>query len=55
MESYKCKVCGYTYHEGNEDTETLFTDLADDWNCPLCGAAKSQFEVVDNVKVEEMV
>lgn len=32
---FKCKVCGYV-HEGNEAPE----------KCPLCGAAKSEFEEI---------
>lgn len=55
MSNYKCKVCGYTYHEGNEDMEVAFAELEDSWSCPLCGAAKSQFEVVDSVNVTEEV
>jgi len=38
---YKCQVCGYIY---DESVETLkYTDLPDDWVCPLCGSEKSEF------------
>lgn len=39
---YKCNICGYIY---NEDTEE-FSELPNDWTCPLCGATKDAFEEV---------
>lgn len=50
MEKYKCKVCGYVYDPevGDPDSGvekgTSFEDLPEDWVCPLCGVAKSDFE-----------
>lgn len=47
---YRCKVCGYEYDEekGIPDkgipAGTKWSDLPDNWTCPLCGAAKSMFE-----------
>ena len=47
---YKCSVCGYIYDPEKGDPEsdtppgTAFEDLPDDWTCPVCGAAKSEFE-----------
>lgn len=38
---YICLVCGYVYDESAEDA--LFSTLPDDWKCPLCGAARSDF------------
>lgn len=38
---YICLVCGYVYDESAE--EALFSTLPDDWKCPLCGAARSDF------------
>ena len=52
MEKYKCTVCGYIYDPAEGDREnnilpgTPFSKLPDDWVCPLCGAAKSEFEPV---------
>lgn len=49
---FVCKVCGYVYNpeEGDPDSGiepgTAFADLPDDWQCPVCGAAKSDFEPV---------
>ena len=37
---YICSVCGYVYDEADN---IPFTDLPDDWKCPLCGASKSDF------------
>ncbi|MGB3510666.1 MAG: rubredoxin [Microcoleaceae cyanobacterium] len=53
MKKYVCSVCGYEYDpaEGDEDggikPGTPFEDIPDDWVCPTCGAAKSDFEPVD--------
>ena len=46
---YVCDVCGYTYDEELGDVEngiapgTKFSDLPDDFVCPLCGVGKDQF------------
>ena len=47
--SYECRSCGYVYvpskgdSQGNISPGTLFTDLPDDWRCPVCGVRKTQF------------
>ncbi len=38
---YICQVCGYLYDDAKE--KVPFAELLDDWKCPLCGAAKSDF------------
>ncbi len=49
---YRCKVCGYIYDpevgdpDGGIAPGTPFEDIPDDWVCPVCGAAKSDFEEV---------
>lgn len=49
MQKYVCGVCGYVYDpekgdsEGNIPAGTPFEKLPDDWTCPVCGAAKSEF------------
>jgi rubredoxin len=54
MEKYVCIVCGYIYgpEKGDPDSGiqpgTSFEQLPDDWVCPVCGAAKDQFEKVEN-------
>ncbi len=39
MGKYICSVCGYIYNEGIK-----WEELPEDWVCPLCGAAKSEFK-----------
>ncbi|MCF0107078.1 MAG: rubredoxin [Holdemanella sp.] len=39
---YICKICGYVYDEIKQGV--LFSELPDAWRCPLCGAAKSNFQ-----------
>ncbi len=49
MAKYVCSVCGYLYDEANGISEagiapgTAWEDLPEDWVCPLCGAAKTEF------------
>lgn len=39
---YVCKICGYVY---DDDKQTApFAGVPENWVCPLCGAAKSDFE-----------
>ncbi len=37
---YVCSICGYVYDEAEN---VPWAELQDDWKCPLCGAAKSDF------------
>ena len=39
---YICQICGYVYDDAKE--KVPFEELPDDWKCPLCGAAKSDFK-----------
>lgn len=45
MQKYRCKVCGYTYNPATNNN-VPFESLPEDWKCPVCGAAKSEFEIV---------
>ncbi|WP_101774075.1 glutamate synthase-related protein [Peptostreptococcus faecalis] len=45
MAIYECSDCGFRYDEEREGI--LFKDLAEDWKCPICGADKSLFELVE--------
>ena len=38
---YICSICGYVYDEAKE--KIPWAELPEDWKCPLCGAAKSDF------------
>ena len=50
MAKYKCTVCGYIYDpvlgdpDGGIKPGTPFEEIPDDWVCPVCGAAKDEFE-----------
>jgi rubredoxin len=50
MDKYVCSICGYVYdpEKGDPDSAvkpgTAFNDLPDDWECPVCGASKGDFE-----------
>jgi flavin reductase (DIM6/NTAB) family NADH-FMN oxidoreductase RutF/rubredoxin len=41
LKKFKCPACGYVYDEVMEDRK--FSDLPDDWVCPVCGSPKSDF------------
>jgi len=53
MAKYRCTVCGYIYDpelgdpDGGIKPGTPFEEIPDDWVCPVCGAAKSDFEKED--------
>jgi len=53
MDTYECTVCGYLYDldkgdpDSGIDAGTPFEDLPQDWVCPVCGASKDQFEIVE--------
>lgn len=50
MKKYVCMICGYVYDEAagipiaGIAPGTKWEDLPEDWVCPLCGAAKSDFK-----------
>jgi len=50
---WQCLSCGYIYdeEEGAPDDGlppgTRWADVSDDWQCPLCGATKADFEMVE--------
>jgi flavin reductase (DIM6/NTAB) family NADH-FMN oxidoreductase RutF/rubredoxin len=49
---YRCQICGWIYDPAVGDPDggikpgTPFEDIPDSWICPVCGAAKSQFDKV---------
>lgn len=53
MQKYRCIVCGYIYDpeeggpESGIESGTPFEKLPEDWVCPVCGADKSQFEIIE--------
>ncbi len=57
---YVCQICGYVYDDTVE--KVPFSELPDDWKCPMCGASKSDFKpeitpesVTEKTKAEEAV
>jgi len=50
MAKYRCTGCGYVYDpelgdpDGGIKPGTPFEEIPDDWVCPVCGVAKSNFE-----------
>ena len=53
MKKYRCTICGYVYDESQEKVK--FSDLPEDWVCPLCGAPKSAFEEVKEETKKEPI
>ncbi|MHA1390208.1 MAG: rubredoxin [Candidatus Thorarchaeota archaeon] len=53
MAQYECIVCGWVYDEEKGDPDsgiaagTKWDDLPDDWVCPMCGASRSDFELIE--------
>ncbi|HHU43513.1 MAG: rubredoxin [Clostridia bacterium] len=45
MAKYICTVCNYVYDEETEGKK--FADLDEDWVCPVCGAPKEEFELLE--------
>lgn len=49
---YLCRACGLIYDEALGDPDsglapgTRFEDIPEDWECPLCGVTKSDFELL---------
>lgn len=54
MKKYVCTPCGYVYDPAVGDSEndieagTAFEDLPDDYECPVCGVGKDEFEVEED-------
>ena len=50
MDRYVCTICGYVYDPEAGDPDngvspgTKWEDVPDDWECPVCGASKDDFE-----------
>jgi rubredoxin len=53
MKAWQCIVCGYVYDEAKGDPEhgiapgTRWEDVPEGWECPDCGVAKADFEMVE--------
>ena len=53
MDKYECTVCSYIYDPELGDPDSgiepgiPFDKLPDNWECPVCGVPKSDFERID--------
>jgi pyruvate oxidase/acetolactate synthase-1/2/3 large subunit len=50
MARYRCTVCNFVYDEEKEGKK--FSELPDDWRCPVCGAPKSAFVLLSEAAAE---
>ena len=54
---YICRACGLIYDEEKGDPDsglapgTRFDDIPDDWECPLCGVTKTDFELFEKREI----
>jgi rubredoxin-NAD+ reductase len=54
---YICLACGLIYDEEEGDPDgglppgTRFEDIPDDWECPLCGVTKTDFELFERQEI----
>ena len=46
MAKYKCTVCNYIYDESKEGKK--FSELPEDWRCPVCNSDKSAFVMLSD-------
>ncbi len=52
MAKYRCTVCSWIYDPAKGDPDggiapgTPFEIIPDDWQCPVCGAGKADFEKI---------
>ncbi len=57
MKKYRCDICGFVYDPAVGDPAagiapgTAFADLPDDYECPVCGAGKSDFSEVQTSSI----
>lgn len=53
MRKWQCLVCGFIYEEERGlpadgiAAGTSWEDVPEDWSCPDCGVAKSDFEMIE--------
>jgi rubredoxin-NAD+ reductase len=53
MRKFRCRYCSHVYDESLGDPATgiapgtRFENLPEDWICPECGAAKSDYDLIE--------
>jgi pyruvate oxidase len=50
MAKYRCTVCNYVYDEEKEGKK--FSELPDDWRCPVCNSPKTVFVLLSDAREE---
>jgi rubredoxin len=51
--TWQCRTCGFIYDEAKGlSTEgiapgTRWSEIPDDWICPLCGTPKAEFDMIE--------
>ncbi|WP_029919500.1 rubredoxin [Nevskia soli] len=51
---YRCRYCSHIYDEALGDPDsgiapgTRYEDIPDSWLCPECGAAKGDYELIED-------
>src|SRR5659263_87088 len=50
MAKYRCTVCNYVYDEEIEGKK--FSELPDDWRCPVCNSPKTVFVLLSDIGEE---
>ena len=60
MKKYECSICGYVYDPKKGDVDggikagTEFSDLPEDWTCPVCRIEKSAFTEIQDEQTENI-
>jgi superoxide reductase len=52
MKSHRCKVCAYVYNPAQNENKD-FSNLPDNYICPVCGVGKSEFEELHQLGEEQ--
>jgi rubredoxin len=53
LKTWICLICGHIYDEAQGDPAhgvapgTRWADVPEDYQCPGCGASKSEFEMIE--------
>jgi glutamate synthase domain-containing protein 2/rubredoxin len=50
MARFECSVCGYEYDESTDGS--AWSELAEDWKCPICGAGKEYFHPAGDGEID---
>lgn len=60
MDAYICTVCGYLYDKESakktvEEKLLSFTELDDEWTCPICNVSKDLFKLTDSDRIQDQI